>query len=113
MQRLVKNLGKFALGGVAFLTGSAMNPAEAGAHCGGHGNSCGWSSANYGNYCDGRYLHETHDVYWNDCSGTCYNGGTSGCCASPEACADEPCKPGGCGGACGYAWTEDYQIGEC
>ncbi len=102
----------------AFVSGSAAEPATAAAHCGGHGLSCGYSVYDGGGYCDysfpgGPTWLQYWSYYYNDCSGTCYNGGQSGCCSSPEACADAPCKPGGCGGACAYShYTWEY-LGPC
>ncbi len=105
----VRLLGSLGLGLTALVAGAA-DPAPASAHCGGHGGSCGVTGYAAGSWCSGSTLVTGTDYYFNDCSGTCYNGGQSGCCISPEACADEPCKPGGCGGACGYWYTNyDYR----
>ncbi len=108
---------RLALTGVAsvaaFASGAASDPAPAGAHCGGHSNSCGFTYSYSYSTCDGPYRVDVYDVYDNDCSGTCYNGGSSGCCDSPEACADAPCKPGGCGGACNYAGSQGFYNGWC
>ncbi len=89
----------------AFVSGATMEPAEADAHCGGHGGSCGDTSVYNGETCEGGGIYSNYIHYYNDCSGTCYNGG-QGCCISPQACEDAPCKPGGCGGPCAYAYTE-------
>ncbi len=109
VQTLFRRLG---LTGVttlaAFVSGAAVDPAPAGAHCGGHDWSCGITNYPTYTYCNQVYFTQVYDAYVNDCSGTCYNGGTAGCCESPEACADAPCKPGGCGGPCAYlySWEE-------
>ncbi len=100
-------IGTLALGVTAFLAGAADTPTPADAHCGGHAWSCGTTSDYGTGYCDGWTWVQWINVYANECSGTCYNGGTAGCCSSPEACADAPCKPGGCGGPCGFLY--DYQ----
>ncbi len=84
----------------AFASGSTLEPAAAEAHC---GHDCGTEWVYIRNWCDGSTLWAVYHEYNHDCSGTCYNGGTAGCCDSPEACAGAPCKPGGCGGLC--AWT--------
>ncbi len=96
---------------VAFATGAAVDPAPAGAHCGGHSGSCGITDSVTGGYCNHPYYMDVHSTWYNDCSGTCYNGGTEGCCDSPEACAEAPCKPGGCGGPCQYIGTYEEWSG--
>ncbi len=112
---------RVALGGVtgvaAFVSGAAVDPAPAGAHCGGHANSC-QNQYLVGTWCDtwsqpGGIMWAQYDRYWAECSGTCYNGGTQGCCDSPEACADYPCKPGGCGASCAYIGSYQVPIGGC
>ncbi len=102
-------------GVAAFASGAAVEPAPAGAHCGEHNWSCGFTGVYQYTHCkwvggfgEGSYwLYDLYDFYWNDCSGTCYNGGTEGCCDSPAACANANCKPGGCGGACAYFGSYD------
>ncbi len=104
-----------ALGAVAFVAGSSAAPTEAGAHCGAHANSCGTVMNGQTYWCEvgpGK-LHRVTDYYYRTCSGTCYNSGTSGCCASASACADAPCKPGGCGSACAYSHSTDFVVGQC
>ncbi len=98
------------MAGAAFLSGSAAEPADAGAHCGDHGGSCGGTWVWKYNYCDGTFMHEVDDVYQNNCSGTCYNNNTQGCCDSPDACWNAACKPGGCGGPCAYWYTVDNNL---
>ncbi len=99
----------------AFASGAAVEPAPAGAHCGGHNFSCSWTGVYEFTHCvwvgsgpEGVFMQmDRYGAYYNECSGTCYNGGTEGCCDSPEACAEADCKPGGCGGPCGsayYSW---------
>ncbi len=102
----------------AFASGAAVEPAPAGAHCGAHNWSCGITGVYQYTHCawvggaeGGYYLMDYYDGYWNDCSGTCYNGGTAGCCDSPEACANANCKPGGCGGPCAYYTSWDSFTG--
>ncbi len=95
------------LGTAAFVFGSAVEPAPAGAHCGDHDNSCGYANVYGGGWCDGPDWVDRTDYYEKNCSGTCYNG-TQGCCDSPAACNDYPCKPGGCGSAC--AWHHSNYI---
>ncbi len=117
--RLVR---RFLCGGIAtvaaFLAG-ATTPREAGAHCGDHAGSCDETIPDYNAWCDystsgvgcdgcGIFHTYTHHVV-NNCTGTCYNGGTAGCCSSPEACANEPCKPGGCGSEC-WSWDSDETV---
>ncbi len=97
----------------AFVSGSVTEPAPAGAHCGDHALSCGFTRELANGFCqDGQWIDE-YDVYWNSCSGTCYNNGTQGCCESAEACKDAPCKPtGGCGGPCRYAFPDYENTGQ-
>ncbi len=92
------------------LVGAFVAPAPAYAHCGGHADSCGQERDEFdGNWCDvwyRGYISAQYHHYGPACSGTCYNSGTAGCCDSPAACADAPCKPGGCGGDCYmYSWS--------
>ncbi len=93
----------------AFLAGAVVDPAPAGAHCGDHAGSCAdtWNYAY--TYCNGSHENvDVYNVYATWCSGTCYGGGTQGCCASVEACSNEPCKPtGGCGGACQFLYSSE------
>ncbi len=108
-------INKYFFGGLfavtAFAATSAVDTATASAHCGGHSGSCGTTVEYNGQWCEYSNAHrmEGYTEYYNDCSGTCYNGGTAGCCSSPAECESAPCKPGGCGGACGYAggWEND------
>ncbi len=104
---ITRVLASLALSPLAFLTGAVTEESDAGAHCGGHGNHCGYTTVMAYYFCHPNYgqMVGMCDYYANDCSGTCYNGGTSGCCDSPEACAEAECKPGGCGGACQYLGT--------
>ncbi len=103
----VRLLASFGLGAAAFVSGAAVEPSPAGAHCGDHAGSCGFTTYESGSFCQfPADLVVCRDLYWNDCSGTCYNNMTAGCCASPSACNDEPCKPGGCGGPCAFYDTE-------
>ncbi len=96
----------------AFASGAAVEPAPAGAHCGEHDQSCGFTVDEGVSYwCRLGWWMRRDDLYVNDCSGTCYNGGTAGCCDSPEACANAPCKPGGCGGPCAYYGSYDTWTG--
>jgi hypothetical protein len=106
-------LGACSLGALAFVSGAATDPASAGAHCGAHANSCHvWSYV--GTHCVGGQYWEQYESWDGNCSGTCYNGGQDGCCESPEACGDAPCKPGGCTGPCAYYYTEDRNpFGSC
>ncbi len=106
--RLVQRVG---LGVAASLSAAIVAPAPAGAHCGGHAYSCGATPIVIGGHCQGRDWYDDLDYYYNDCSGTCYNGGTEGCCSSPEDCAEAPCKPGGCGGACAYWFSDSVYAG--
>ncbi len=109
-------VGLSGLAIAAFASGAVVDPAPAGAHCGGHGGSCGATDIYMGAYCVGTDWVEQTDWFENSCSGTCYNGGQSGCCESPAACNDADCKPGGCGGACGYLYTTyrtDYGSYNC
>ncbi len=107
---VMRNLGKALLGGATFLSGAVLNPETAGAHCGGHGGSC--ENRVYGDYqCMSNSLYQEVDTYGSFCSGTCYNG-TQGCCTSPAACADYPCKPGGCDYSnCVYLYTQWEWLG--
>ncbi len=120
MKTIVMKLAQGAgLGAAAFASDALVDPAPAGAHCGGHAGSCG-----YVTYFGGEECHYEGGVFWRvhrydeyalDCSGTCYNAGTQGCCASAEACADAPCKPGGCGAACGDpgSWYQQVGLNDC
>ncbi len=113
---VAKWLNRTLLGATAFVGGSALDTTPAMAHCGDHWGSCGESDLYGGYWCDeqgGYTQYKRHDMYANWCSGTCYNGGASGCCDSPEACWDAPCKPGGCGGACAYLYSWDEPWGYC
>ncbi len=95
---IVRLLTGALLAPLTYLTGAATNPSLAGAHCGDHAGSCETGRLVAG-YCGGEcgdYFTDVYEVYDSNCSGTCYNGGTAGCCESPEACSDAPCKPGGC-----------------
>ncbi len=115
MMSIAKWIRASVLGGVAFAAGSTTAPVEAGAHCGAHANSCGVVSVNPSYYCvpgTGKY-HRVDYWYLRTCSGTCYNNGTSGCCTSVDACANSPCKPGGCGSACSFSYSTDTIIGNC
>ncbi len=103
-KRLIGTLG---LGAAAFVSGAAVDSSPAGAHCGDHAASCDFTFTYRSTSCQAGTWVDWYDQWYNSCSGTCYNGGTSGCCESPEACNDAPCKPGGCGGACG--WQGVYQ----
>ncbi len=107
--------GFFGLGVAAFASGAAVAPAPAGAHCGGHAYSCGLEEVYSYSQCElngsqNYTWHDHYNTYVRECSGTCYGG--AGCCISAEACADSPCKPGGCGSACAYdgEWRDDTGV---
>ncbi len=107
MRPLVSRLAALtasALTGTLSLVIGDATPAYA--HC---GHDCGTVRYLYDQHCDpqGALMISVWEVYNKTCSGTCYNGGTSGCCDSPEACAGAPCKPGGCGGACEFLYWEE------
>ncbi len=114
LSMILRRVGLAGLASVAaFASGAAVEPAPAGAHCGEHAESCGVTGFLQYYWCSSpvRYAHIAY--YYKDCSGTCYSGGTQGCCESPEACANAPCKPGGCGSACEYAYSSDVPAGSC
>ncbi len=106
-RRLVKGFG---LAAAAFASDAVVDPQPAGAHCGGHAGSCNSEFVDvyvYGDCCGGSLWCDFYSRYHAGCSGTCYNGGTQGCCQSAAACADQPCKPGGCTDACDW-WFDFY-----
>ncbi len=99
----------------AALSGTFTAPAPAEAHCGDHAYSCGYAYEYVSDYCTswpGDY-YVVYNAYLRNCSGTCYNNNTQGCCDSPAACNDAPCKPGGCGSACQYSHTVEQFSGYC
>ncbi len=109
----MRMIRKSMLAATAFFAGTGVDPAPAYAHCGGHSGSCD-SFVVADTYCSGSHsMYQRIEVWAGDCSGTCYNGGSSGCCTSPEACNDAPCKPGGCGGPCAYMYSYEQYIGAC
>ncbi len=111
--KLVRRLLWGGVATVAAFVAGATTPREAGAHCADHAGSCGTDWTDYNTWCDYRMGNEAcgdwtsySHVSYSVCSGTCWNGGTTGCCDSPEACWNAPCKPGGCGG--GECWYYEY-----
>ncbi len=89
---------------------AVVDTAPAGAHCGDHAGTCGTTTylVYEGCHPQGATWLKVYEVYANNCSGTCV-GGTEGCCDSPDACWDAPCKSGGCGGACGYLYSYEEE----
>ncbi len=110
MRRMLAGCG---LAATAFVSGSAVDPGLAGAHCGDHAGNCGNGYYLNTTWCEGTLKVYLWDVYVRWCSGTCYNG-NMGCCTSPDSCWNDPCKPGGCGPDCAYVYSqESYEPNGC
>ncbi len=106
---LSRILGFAASGLTGTLSLAIIDTAPAGAHCGDHAGSC-TSTYLVDSWClDSETMNRVYEVWADECSGTCYSAGTQGCCESPEACLDAPCKPGGCGASCQYLYTYETQ----
>ncbi len=116
LKHLKRIFGLLAVALTTFVSGTTVTT-PAYAHCGDHADSCGaeWDYPNY--WCKeepGWPSGWAEMVTWyhlgHPCSGTCYNG-NQGCCDSPAACNDAPCKPGGCSSDTCIIYQQDFYTG--